>query len=211
MTSHLGNPQKIQGKGGLKSLLEELSSVQVDGATGVVRDVTGLCMTIHGLEGLVSIGDRINVKARSGVSIQSEVVGFHNAHARVMAFGSLEGIGPGCEARISLSGRQSASLGVNESWLGRVVDPLGMPIDGKGLLAPQIPATACQCRTSKRCNAGTAWRAHRFGSAGARCVYNLSAWSEAGIVCRVWCRKIHSAVHAGVRCQLRCGGHCTGR
>ena len=89
MTSHLGNPQKIQGKGGLKSLLEKLSSMHVDGATGVVRDVTGLCMTIHGLEGLVSIGDRINVKARSGVSIQSEVVGFPNAHARATDFGVL--------------------------------------------------------------------------------------------------------------------------
>ncbi|MBS1030220.1 flagellar protein export ATPase FliI [Gluconobacter cerinus] len=157
MTSHLGNPQKIQGKGGLKSLLEELSSLHVDGATGVVRDVTGLCMTIHGLEGLVSIGDRINVKARSGVSIQSEVVGFHNAHARVMAFGSLEGIGPGCEARIPLSGRQSAGLGVNESWLGRVVDPLGMPIDGKGPLAPafqQQPVSAAPPNAATRARLG---------------------------------------------------------
>ncbi|WP_429955581.1 flagellar protein export ATPase FliI [Gluconobacter japonicus] len=130
--------QKHSSPSFLEKLLEKVANLQPDSAVGTVQDVTGLCVTIRGLEGLVSIGDRIAIHARSGNTIQSEVVGFHDAQARVMAFGSLEGIGPGCQARIPLSRQSCASLGVNESWLGRVIDPLGVPMDGKGPLTPAL-------------------------------------------------------------------------
>ena len=114
--------------------LRVVSSVAVDGAIGSVQDVNGLCMTVCGLDGLLSIGDRIADSTRSGKFIQSEVVGFEGGRARVMAFGPLDGIGPGCEARIRLSSR-GTGIPVNEHWLGRVVDPLGNPIDEKGPLS----------------------------------------------------------------------------
>lgn len=144
--------QKHSSPSFLEKLLEKMANLQPDGAVGTVQDVTGLCVTIRGLEGLVSIGDQIAIHARSGSTIQSEVVGFHEAQARVMAFGSLEGIGPGCEAQIPLSRQSCASLGVNESWLGRVIDPLGVPMDGKG---PLIPALTQQPVLSSPPNAAT--------------------------------------------------------
>ncbi|GBR49251.1 flagellum-specific ATP synthase [Neokomagataea tanensis NBRC 106556] len=91
-------------------------------------------MSIQGVESLLSIGDRLSVEARSGEKIQSEVVGFWEGHVRTMAFGALDGIGPGCEASLPLSGMPGAALSVNAGWLGRVVNPLGVPMDGKGAL-----------------------------------------------------------------------------
>lgn len=163
MTKPAYDQRKKAISGHLKGLLDHIGRLQPDGALGTVQDVTGLCVTIHGLDGLVSIGDRIAIRSRSGSIIQSEVVGFHNAHARVMVFGSLEGIGPGCEARIPLSRQSSASLGVNESWLGRVVDPLGVPMDGKGALVPALdqqpvlsapPNAATRARLGERIDLG---------------------------------------------------------
>ena len=89
MIESVQNAQKTGISSRFQALLEKASRRQCDGAVGVVRDVIGLCVTIHGLEGFVSIGDRIAIRTRLGNEIQSEVVGFHNAHARVMAFGTL--------------------------------------------------------------------------------------------------------------------------
>ena len=125
-------------------LLERLSNLTCDWVLGSVKDVIGLCLTVIGLEGFIAIGDRVAVKARDGRIVQSEVVGFQDDVARLMSFGSLDGIGPGCEARIPLN-RHDDGLGVNEGWLGRVLDPLGQPIDGKGPLFPSFERQPVQC------------------------------------------------------------------
>ncbi|MBF0849498.1 flagellar protein export ATPase FliI [Gluconobacter sp. R75690] len=125
-------------------LLERLSNLTCDWVVGSVKDVIGLCLTVIGLEGFITIGDRVAVKARDGRVVQSEVVGFQGDVARLMSFGPLDGIGPGCEARIPLN-RHDGGLGVNESWLGRVLDPLGQPIDGKGPLFPSFERQPVQC------------------------------------------------------------------
>ncbi|QDH17298.1 flagellar protein export ATPase FliI [Swingsia samuiensis] len=103
-------------------------------AFGVVHNVRGLCLTIRGLERIISIGDRVTIKSRNNDYIQSEVVSFDNDQATVMVFGSLEGIGPGCEAQITLQASLAPELKVSDAWLGRIVDPLGRPIDGQGAL-----------------------------------------------------------------------------
>ena len=47
-----------------------------------------------------------------------------------MTFGSLAGIGPGTPVFVG----GEAHLPVSETWLGRVIDPLGRALDGKGQL-----------------------------------------------------------------------------
>jgi flagellum-specific ATP synthase len=62
--------------------------------------------------------------------VQAEAIGFHNGLTRVMTFGPLAGIGPG--APVLVGGE--AHLAVSDAWLGRVIDPLGRPLDGLGTL-----------------------------------------------------------------------------
>lgn len=63
--------------------------------------------------------------------IPAEVIGFSGDNAVVMPFAGLEGVRRGCRAVIANAASQvRPSMG----WLGRVVNAMGEPIDGKGPL-----------------------------------------------------------------------------
>jgi flagellum-specific ATP synthase len=63
--------------------------------------------------------------------IPCEVVGFSNANALLMPFAALEGVRRGCRAVVT---GVAAAVRPCQAWLGRVVDGMGDPIDGKGPL-----------------------------------------------------------------------------
>jgi len=98
--------------------------------SGRVAGISGLRLDVEGIAGQVSIGDRVWIRARDGGEIAAEAIGFDRAITRVMSFGQLDGIGPG--ARVTVGG--SSRLPVSDTWLGRVIDPLGQPLDALGPL-----------------------------------------------------------------------------
>ena len=61
--------------------------------------------------------------------MQAEVIGFNDKRVVVMPFGEMRGIEPG--SRI-VDINKNPSIKVGEAYLGRIVDGLGNPIDGKG-------------------------------------------------------------------------------
>ncbi len=67
------------------------------------------------------------------VLCKAEVVGFRDNRVLLMPLGDLRGVGPG--SRVCTVGRE-ASVDVGQGLLGRVLDGLGEPIDGKGTLGP---------------------------------------------------------------------------
>lgn len=99
---------------------------------GRVASASGLAVEVEGLGGLLSVGTRVVIAGTGERSIPAEIVGFHGTRAQAMPFGGLEGIGPGRPAR--LDSGPGADLAVCDGWLGRVVDPLGLPLDGRGPL-----------------------------------------------------------------------------
>jgi flagellum-specific ATP synthase len=110
-----------------RATLGELRSYDV---AGRVCGISGLAVNVAGISGHLSIGDRVWVAARGGPPIQAEAVGFDRDLTRTMSFGPLDGIGPG--TKVILGG--AGGLPVSDQWLGRVIDPLGRPLDGKGAL-----------------------------------------------------------------------------
>ena len=93
--------------------------------TGRVVRVSGVLMEAS-LPG-VAVGTFCEVKARSGANVMAEVVGFAGATARLLPFGSMQGIGEGA----TVSPRASAArVPVGDALLGRVVDATGKPLDG---------------------------------------------------------------------------------
>ncbi len=97
---------------------------------GRVSGITGLAVDLEGPTGHLSMGDRVWISPKHGPPVQAEAIGFHNGLTRAMIFGSLAGIGPGAPVVVG----SDARLAVSDTWLGRVIDPLGQPIDGKGAL-----------------------------------------------------------------------------
>jgi flagellum-specific ATP synthase len=98
---------------------------------GRVTGVQGLLVEVAGVERHLSVGARCFVIARGQRKILSEVVGFHNDKALLLPFAPLEGVGLGCEVELTES---LPTIAPTAAWLGRVVNALGEPIDGKGPL-----------------------------------------------------------------------------
>src|SRR4051812_12751967 len=80
----------------------------------------------------MSVGARVTIEA-AGRLIPCEVVGFSGTNALLMPFAALEGVRRGCRAVVT---SVAAAVRPSGGWLGRVVNAMGEPIDGKGPLPP---------------------------------------------------------------------------
>jgi flagellum-specific ATP synthase len=114
----------------LQALLEEIERIQPYSFYGRVVSVQGLLIEVSGIHS-VSVASRGTIYARDGQEIGCEIVGFRQERALCMAFGPLEGIGLGCKVVITA---HDPAIRPAASWLGRVINAMGEPIDGKGPL-----------------------------------------------------------------------------
>jgi flagellum-specific ATP synthase len=97
---------------------------------GKVTKVVGL--TIEAYSPTCRLGSLCEIYPKGDVSaVRSEAVGFRESKVLLMPLGEIRGIGPG--SRVSTR-QQNALIGVGKGLLGRVIDGLGNPIDGKGPL-----------------------------------------------------------------------------
>lgn len=109
---------------------------------GQVTGLSGLSVSLSGLADFTGVGDRIAIFGLDGRETDAEIVAFKGDTAIAMPYGSLEGVGSGCRATFDLfdpeqrKRRAGGTLIVNDAWQGRVIDPMGRPMDGKGPLPP---------------------------------------------------------------------------
>ncbi len=96
---------------------------------GEVTKILGLLVEMAGFGNALSIGSHVHLRPNSDTDIPCEVVGFKDGHALLMPFGTLEGVGLGCKAIIQDT---PPTVFPCDQWLGRVINALGQPIDGKG-------------------------------------------------------------------------------
>jgi type III secretion protein N (ATPase) len=112
----------------LDALRAKLAETPAVRATGRVLGVTGLALRFV-MPG-VRVGDVVRV-LRRGEALACEVVGFDEGEAVAMPLGSLAGVGP--DDAVEATGGP-LSVRASEGLLGRVVDGLGRPMDGRGPL-----------------------------------------------------------------------------
>ncbi len=98
---------------------------------GRVTKILGLLVEMTGFGEDLSVGARVTLKPKGRSEIPCEVIGFREDQALLMPFGTLEGVGLGCRAEIQDT---PPTIAPDEKWLGRVVNALGEPVDGKGPL-----------------------------------------------------------------------------
>jgi len=96
---------------------------------GSVVRVVGLTVESKGPP--VGMGQLCEIHLAGGRRVPAEVVGFHNEHRLLMPLEGLEGVAPN-DPVVARSSPRYIALG--EDLLGRVIDALGRPIDGKGAL-----------------------------------------------------------------------------
>lgn len=93
---------------------------------GKIYEITGIILKATGLK--VSIGEACNIYSGDESPIEAEVVGFKDGKVLLMAIDDLSGIKPG--SRVMPMGKK-LSVRVGYGLMGRVLDDIGMPIDGK--------------------------------------------------------------------------------
>lgn len=95
--------------------------------TGKVSKLIGL--TIESIGPAVEVGEICHIYPLKGnIPIVSEVIGFKGEIVLLMPLGEMTGIGPG--SKVVATGH-ALQVDVGESLLGRIVDGLGEPIDGR--------------------------------------------------------------------------------
>ncbi len=86
--------------------------------------------TIESTGSNCNIGDVCKIyKKGEQEYINAEVVGFHENKILLMPYADIEGVGPGC---IVDNTGDKLKVPVGEGLIGRIIDAMGNPIDGKG-------------------------------------------------------------------------------
>jgi flagellum-specific ATP synthase len=107
-----------------------LSGVQLLNCQGLVVRVSG--QTVESSGPALGLGELCSIQIRQGRSVLAEVVGFHSDHLILLPLEHIEGISPGDTVTARSTPRH---IVLSDNVLGRVLNGLGEPMDGKGPLA----------------------------------------------------------------------------
>jgi flagellum-specific ATP synthase len=125
------------------NLLDEISNIPDYRRFGRVSGVMGMLLEVGGLPRHLTVGGHCQVQGRDGRSLTCEVVGFRGGKALLLPFGALDGIGLGSKVETA---PRPAAIFPSDAWLGRVVNAMGEPIDGKGPLPQGATAYPLRAR-----------------------------------------------------------------
>ena len=114
----------------LKNLIARLQEIEPVARIGRVTQVQGTTVSVSGLSHLASVGDRVRILCRGGGVVEGEVLNLLSDHIVVYPDGSTHGVI--INDRVQHLG--SVTISPDFSWLGRIVDPDGRPLDGQPLM-----------------------------------------------------------------------------
>jgi len=118
----------------LRSLTKDLEKRAPVRGYGRVTRVIGLTIESEGPN--AHLGELCNIRGGRGAEpLLAEVVGFRENRVLLMPLGSLSGLAPGAEV---IGTGQAMSVPLGKELLGRVIDGLGKPIDGKGSFRGEV-------------------------------------------------------------------------
>lgn len=136
-------------------LRAQIGTTPVTTPVGRLVEISGGTLRVKGLEQLASQGDRVRIGPLGGEVLQLSPDGMV-----VLADGTADGLMIG--APVELVG--PAMIAPDDTWIGRVVDPHGRPLDGRPLLRGPLaravqgppPPAAQRRRLGERLSTGVA-------------------------------------------------------
>ena len=114
----------------IAGLQAEISTLSAAHVVGRVISVQGGLLRVGGLSGAARLGDRVSVALRGGDVLAGEVLQLDADALLVLPDAAPEGVALG--DRVRLLG--PAGIAPCDGWIGRVIDPLGKPLDGRSLM-----------------------------------------------------------------------------
>jgi len=124
----------------MQELVRNLENLSLIRPKGKVVKIVGLVVEGHVPGATVGTLCEL-IPSGGGKGVLAEVTGFRESCALLMPLGEIRGLGPGSLIQVK---SQSASQQVGEQLLGRVIDAMGQPIDGRPgpLLECEMPIYA---------------------------------------------------------------------
>lgn len=116
-------------------LQAEIAALDPLRVLGRVTAVEGGALRISGLSTRARLGDRLRVDLRSGASLAGEVLQMGENSVIMLPDKPPHGVALG--DRAALYGDNT--IAPSDTWIGRIVDPLGQPMDGHPLLRGLSP------------------------------------------------------------------------
>lgn len=117
-------------------LSQMIRDIKISTRCGSVTRVTSGFLEVSGLSHHARIGDLVSIDTQNDALLEGEVIALTENRAVVMTYGAEQA--PAIGDMVVLDG--PAQLFPTESWMGRVVDAFGNPIDGRPILPGQTAA-----------------------------------------------------------------------
>ncbi|MDN5568115.1 MAG: FliI/YscN family ATPase [Paracoccus sp. (in: a-proteobacteria)] len=112
----------------MESIAGRLARLRLVTHYGRVQSIRAGVIHVEGLNGCASVGDRVSITLPSG-ELTAEIVGLAPDHAEVLPEGGIEGLSVGAQVELLHAPR----IAPCDAWVGRIIDPLGRPLDGRPL------------------------------------------------------------------------------
>ncbi len=112
-----------------ENLRARISQISVIKRVGRVVELAGGTLRVAGLSTGTGLGDRVVIRGQ-GCTIGGEVLRLSKAGVTVLPDGPSEGLA--IDDTVEIAGH--AEIAPDDSWIGRVIDPFGQPIDGHALM-----------------------------------------------------------------------------
>lgn len=141
----------------IESTAERIRKLRIGRYFGRVAAIRAGVVEVGGLNHFASVGDRVGFLSGT---LNGEVVGLDPEHALILPEGPTDGLSIG--ARVELLFRPA--IAPCDGWIGRIVDPLGRPLDGRPLRSghedrrfrPPPPPATVRKRLGARLDSGLA-------------------------------------------------------
>ena len=112
-----------------ETLMAELAEVRPVRHFGQVTTLHAATLMTQGLSKRARLGDRVMIADPHGRAIGGEILALNRDGAEVLPESPVEGLAIG--DRVEHLGRNTIAPDI--SWIGRVIDPYGTPLDGRPL------------------------------------------------------------------------------
>lgn len=104
----------------------KINRLRITDPVGRVTMLGGASIAISGLGAQAHLGDRVRIIGKN-TECDAEVVRITDTGTEVMPEGDTQGIAVGAMARLT----PAPEFAPDDSWIGRVIDPDGQPLDGR--------------------------------------------------------------------------------
>ncbi|MDO5658260.1 MAG: FliI/YscN family ATPase [Paracoccus sp. (in: a-proteobacteria)] len=113
----------------MESIAARIARIRPVRCFGRVTAIRAGLVSVAGLSHHASIGDRVIFPMLGGRNLGGEIIGLSADHAHILPESPPDGLSIDAEAELIFA----PDLAPDSSWVGRIIDPFGQPLDGRPL------------------------------------------------------------------------------